>query len=191
LARLLHFPWQRRRTAAGAGCVGSVARGPIVTDTDERKDIAMLTPMLRTRRIADPFASMNEDLERLLSAVSANAGESANIVPPINVWNDDESVTVEADLPGFAEDGIDVSIDGDVLVLRGSREIERPENVTALRQERGSGSFERRLRLPFPVASDQVTATLDRGVLTVRLPKAESAKTRRIPVTAALPASAK
>ena len=151
----------------------------------------MLTPMLRTRRIADPFASMNEDLERLLSAVSANAGESANIVPPINVWKDDESVTVEADLPGFAEDGIDVSIDGDVLVLRGSREIERPENVTALRQERGSGSFERRLRLPFPVASDQVTAALDRGVLTVRLPKAESAKTRRIPVTAALPASAK
>ena len=146
----------------------------------------MLTPIVHRNLFSDPVVNLGTELDRLFGALSSSGVSGANLTPPLDVWTDDDSVTVAADVPGFADEDIDVSLDGMTLVLRGSREVHRPEGVSGLRQERVSGSFERRMRLPFPVALDSVTASLDRGVLTVRLPKAESAKTRRIPVSSSL-----
>jgi HSP20 family protein len=77
---------------------------------------------------------------------------------------------------------IDISVEDDTLTLRGSRQVDGPENVTYHRRERGSGSFARSVQLPFRVEADQVEATFDQGVLTIELPRAESDKPHKIAI---------
>ena len=73
---------------------------------------------------------------------------------------------------------------GDELTLKGRREPEDGQQATYHRRERGTGSFTRVLTLPIEVDADKVEASLAQGVLTIRLPKAESAKARKIQVKA-------
>jgi HSP20 family protein len=86
-------------------------------------------------------------------------------------------------VPGLKSDQVEISVVGNQLTLR----IERPdltqEGVTYHRRERPVGSFTRVLRLPVDVEPDRVEAALNDGVLTITLPKARSAKPRKIQVT--------
>jgi HSP20 family protein len=109
----------------------------------------------------------------------------ANAFPPVNVWEDENAVHIESELPGFTMENLDISAHGDELTIAGSREETLPENVTVLRSERasyGSTSFKRTLRIGVPFDSDKVEATLRHGVLSILLPKAEAAKPRKIQI---------
>jgi HSP20 family protein len=102
--------------------------------------------------------------------------------PPLNVWEDDDSLFVEAELPGMQLAKLDIFItEGNQLSLRGER---TPIEATGAwhRRERGYGKFHRQLTLPFPVDPDKVEARLEQGVLYLRLPKSPKAKPRRIDV---------
>jgi HSP20 family protein len=102
--------------------------------------------------------------------------------PAMNVWTNDEGGMVTAEMPGVDPQEIDISVEDDTLTLRGSRQVDGPENVTYHRRERGSGSFARSVQLPFRVEADQVEATFDQGVLTIELPRAESDKPHKIAI---------
>jgi HSP20 family protein len=105
--------------------------------------------------------------------------------PALNLWEDDESLFVEAELPGFELDSLEIFVNGDnQLSLKGERKPPEVENGTWHRQERGHGSFQRMIDLPHYVDSSKVTAQLTNGVLTVTLPKREESKPRRIEVKA-------
>ena len=108
---------------------------------------------------------------------------AAGFSPALDVWSDAEGLTLEVELPGLAIEDIELSVHEGVLSLSGERKAETAENATEHRRERLHGRFERRLRLPFEVDATAVQATLSRGVLRVRLPKAEAARPRRIEVT--------
>lgn len=116
-------------------------------------------------------------------AFGAGDGSDANR-PAVNVWADDQSVQVEAELPGVAEDALEITVVENELTIAGRREPDLGEHVRVLRRERPTGEFRRVVALPFEVAADEVDATLEHGVLTVRLPKAPSARPRTIPVNA-------
>lgn len=95
-----------------------------------------------------------------------------------------EALVVRADLPGFAEKDVEVTLQNEVLTLAGQRTVEAPEGYRAHLRERRPYRFTRSFSLPVAVDPERVSAHLADGVLTVRLAKAPESKPRQINVSA-------
>lgn len=142
--------------------------------------------MLWQNRLSfDPW----RDLDRLHREVNRLFHESSRSAPraeqrPIcNVWTGQEAALVRAEVPGVDPASLDVSVTGNTLTIRGERaSLELGENDSVHRRERPTGAFVRAIDLPFQVDSSQVEATCDRGVLSIRLPRAEADKPRQITI---------
>jgi HSP20 family protein len=105
--------------------------------------------------------------------------------PAMNVWTDEDSAILTAELPGVSIDDIDISVEKDTLTLYGKRQPdELEEGATYHRRERRVGGFQRAFRLSFPVDADKVQAELKNGVLSVLLPRAEADKPKKIAIKA-------
>lgn len=102
--------------------------------------------------------------------------------PALNLWDDGENFHAEAELPGFKIEDIDLAVAGSELQIRGKREIPLRKNWAVHRQERPTGEFSRTITFPAAIDADRVRASLQAGVLTITLPKAPSAKPRKIEV---------
>lgn len=141
----------------------------------------------------DPFLSLHREMNRLFDDTFRNIGmpmttaesRTGNILnASMDVSETDNEIRITAELPGVAEEDIDVRLDDDVLTIRGEKKFEQKdekENYHFI--ERSFGTFQRSLRLPGPVEPDQIKAHFDNGVLTVTLPRsARQERARRIPV---------
>jgi HSP20 family protein len=104
--------------------------------------------------------------------------------PPTNVFETKEAFVVKAEAPGLAQGGVSVTVEDDVLVVRGERKVDAPEGYKAHRRERTPVAFVRKLPLPARVDVEGVRAALKDGVLTVTLPKAKEAMPRQVTVKA-------
>lgn len=105
--------------------------------------------------------------------------------PALNVWEEEESLWVEAELPGLTPEDLDIQITGgNQLTLKGERKPQTVNSGKLHRQERGFGKFVRAIHLPYPVDSDKVEARFDNGVLRIRLAKHQAAMPRKIAVKA-------
>ena len=140
----------------------------------------------------DPFAGlrvMQRELERLSSRSGFGEGRNigGGVYPPVNVYNGPKELIVECEVAGVKREDIDLSITGETLVVRG---VKHPAGVFGKaegeiryqRCERGSGDFSRTVVLPDKVDAENISANLVDGVLTVRLPKSETALPRQIEV---------
>ena len=96
-----------------------------------------------------------------------------------------EQLVLRAEVPGVAEEDLDVTIDQETLTLKGTRKIEIPEGYTVHRQERAETTFARSFSLPCKVDADKTQAVLKDGLLTVNLPKAPEVHARQIAVKSA------
>jgi len=121
--------------------------------------------------------AMNREVARLLNLPEPGA------FPPVNVYDGDEEMVVEAMLPGVGTSELDVTVTGDSLTIKGTKPEPPgvPESGFA-RQERGSGSFSRTIRLPEHPDGDRVKAVYRDGIVTVRLPKSQASRPRRVSV---------
>ncbi len=109
--------------------------------------------------------------------------QAVNWVPPVNVHEDKENVYVEAQLPGIDMDDVKISVTDHTLQLRGERKGEREENTEHYHvREARYGSFARSFRFPNYANLEEATATYDKGVLAVKVPKLDKAKPKLIPV---------
>lgn len=116
-------------------------------------------------------------------------------VPELDAWETESEYVVQLDLPGVAAESVDINFERNTLSIRG----ERQQSIRAAEKgetrvffaERDWGTFTRSLRFPQHVAGDGISANFDAGVLTVRIPKTEAAKPRKIPVTSAAAAAPK
>lgn len=108
---------------------------------------------------------------------------SANLTFPIDVIAGNDSFTIKALLPGVQPDDLDIHIVNEIVTISGEITVERDESENYLLAECPSGKFHRVLTLPTPLDSSKVEATLDNGILTLVVPKAEEAKPRTIKVT--------
>lgn len=134
------------------------------------------------RSIWSEVPRLRDEFERLLTG---NGFRAFNVTafPAINMWEDDNNLYVEAELPGFDMSQVEITVTGDnQLSIKGERKQPELENGTWHRQERGFGKFSRMIELPEPVDADKVTAEFKYGVLTITLPKKEEAKPRKIEV---------
>lgn len=132
-----------------------------------------------------PFGEIDRLFESLLPEASESRRASHGVFPAINAWEDEQSVSIEAELPGFALEDIDITMTGRTLTLAGKRETALPEGAAFVRRERPQGAFSRTLTLNTDIDAAKISAALDRGVLRITLPKAESVKVRRIEVKSA------
>lgn len=101
--------------------------------------------------------------------------------PAMNVWDAGDTICVEAEVPGISKDNLEILAVGNELTVKGRRQPMEGK-LTYHRQERGTGEFTRAIMLPSDVNPDRVEAVLNHGVLTIHLPKAESAKPKQITV---------
>jgi HSP20 family protein len=137
-------------------------------------------------RVRDPFAALL-GLQRAMDGVmgsdwfgSRTSGSGA--FPLINVFNDGEDFVLVAELPGVKKEDLDIQVRGDTLRIQGKKTIAYEENASVHRRERAAGQFDRTLTLPAEVDAAKVAAEYRDGVLTLRLPRAESAKPRTVQI---------
>jgi HSP20 family protein len=100
----------------------------------------------------------------------------------MNLWETDQALLVEVEVPGIAESDLDVEVTGKDVTIRGRRQALKAKDAVYHRRERQVGEFERTFQVPIDIDGDQVEAKLVDGVLSVTLPKAAVAKPRKIAV---------
>ena len=134
----------------------------------------------------DPFADLNRlqrEFERSAQRGVASKYGAGDFAPAVDVHEDKESLVITAEVPGFKRDGIEISLDGEILTLKGERKFEKEqENRKVHRVERSYGTFVRSFQLPSNVDADKAQANISDGVLTLRLPKKDVVKGRKIEV---------
>lgn len=112
------------------------------------------------------------------------AVETAAIwAPALDMHESDDKITLEVELPGLEAKDIEISLDDDILHIKGERKFAsevKEENYH--RMERAYGRFERNIPLPRKVDEEKVTASANGGVLRIELPKAVEAAPRQIPI---------
>jgi len=143
---------------------------------------------------ANPFQLLQREMNRLFNDVwSGDFGlpisdgtnsDTAFLMPRMELREGDKEVRLIAELPGVTEKDIDVSLDDDVLTIRGEKRTERKEEHEHTHfTERTFGTFQRSMRLPYRVEPNQVKASFENGILTVTVPKNKTQeKARKIPV---------
>jgi HSP20 family protein len=103
-------------------------------------------------------------------------------VPAVNTTEDDHAYHVEAELAGFEEKDLDITVLGNELRISGKRETQAEKSSKVYHRERYSGEFSRVLRFPVDLDDSKIEAKLSQGVLTITLPKAAAALPREIQV---------
>lgn len=137
----------------------------------------------------DPFHSFRHELDKLFegfsTALPTKLPISSLVDFKIDVSETDKAVLIKAELPGVEEKDIDVSVNEDVITIRGEKKAEKEEKEKSYHLVESSyGSFSRSLRLPFEPDAGKVSATYTNGVLNVSVekPKAEKQSPQRIEV---------
>ncbi|HJP90718.1 MAG TPA: Hsp20/alpha crystallin family protein [Pyrinomonadaceae bacterium] len=140
----------------------------------------------------DPFRdlrTLQEEVNRLFSTNMSRAFDDEGIgrgawAPSVDIYENKDHIVLEAELPGMKQEDFDLSIENNILTLRGERKFEKTDETDNYhRVERSYGAFTRSFTLPQTVSAEGATAEYNNGVLRVTLPKREETKARRIQVT--------
>lgn len=130
--------------------------------------------------------ALREAMDRLFDEKwTRRAGWDADrvVTPPADAWEDENQVVIELALPGVEAESVDVRYEKDVLTVSGSFAARDEEKQWVLK-ERARGAFQREFNLRAQVDSDKAEAHFAQGILSLRLPKSEAVKPRKIPVQA-------
>jgi HSP20 family protein len=126
-------------------------------------------------------------MNRMFTDFDGSYGESSGwrvtgSFPKTNMYDNGDSFQVIAEVPGVSKENLSIRVQGNYLELSGTRNSEAPEEYKAHRVERSTASFTRSFTLAAEVDADRIEALLKDGLLTLVLPKAESAKPRQITI---------
>ncbi len=134
----------------------------------------------------EPWTEMNRlsrEMDRLFGRGNGMGSPlGARMYPALNVWEDNDNLYAEAELPGFKLDDLEIYVTGNQLTITGERRSPEHQGGTWHRQERGYGKFSRMIEVPCDVDCENVSAEFKHGVLQITLPKSEAVKPRRIEV---------
>jgi len=140
--------------------------------------------LVRWQPLSNEMSCLQAEMNHLFGRLPDDSWPRlASAYPAVNIWEDDNNVYAEAELPGLTQDQLQIFIsEGNLLSIQGERKpCEMPKEVWH-RQERGFGKFNRMLELPMPVDADKVQAKFEHGVLLLTMPKSAAAMPRRITV---------
>jgi HSP20 family protein len=130
-------------------------------------------PFFRTFNLLDEVEDM------------AKRAWDTTMTPRVDMYEEDNQVIVKAELPGIAKKDIDISLEDDVLTIKAEKKEETEEGdkeTTHYTRERRFGQYVRRMTLPGKMDAENVTATLKKGVLEIKLPRAEEPEAKQIEI---------
>jgi HSP20 family protein len=137
------------------------------------------------------FSTMQDRMNRMNRLFRESYGSegpeealtTTSFAPPVDIYEDEHTITLKLEVPGIDEQDIDVRIEGNTLSVHGERKFEEEEKEENFRRvERQYGSFTRSFTLPSSVDPGQVNAHYDKGVLKITLAKKAEAKPKQIKV---------
>ncbi len=129
----------------------------------------------------DQLNSLRDLFDSAFALASSAPGVRREWLPPMDVMEDEQKITVLIDSAGMKKEDFDISLEKGSLTIAGERKQEKQDGES-FRTERSFGSFRRTIALPSPVVADQISANYRDGTLTIELPKAEEAKPKKIEV---------
>ena len=142
-------------------------------------------PSLAAMRPFEELSRMRRQMDRMMDSFIEPQlqGLRAGVFPAINLTEDDNHFYLRAELPGVKAEDLDIQATGRNITIVGERKLDT-EDATARyhRREREGGRFSRALAMPKEIDADRVEARMQNGMLTLKVPKAESAKPRRIAI---------
>jgi HSP20 family protein len=148
----------------------------------------MIMPIIFREPGLDPLREL-EQLQRRMDRLFQNAfgpersSWQVGVYPLVNISEDRDHIYIRAELPGVKAEDLEITLQGNNLILRGQRKIPTEEKqVNYHRRERESGFFRRVVSLPARMQMDKVEATSKDGILTIKLGKPEEVKPRKIQV---------
>ena len=132
-----------------------------------------------------PFYSLRRDIDRLFEDVMGRDAAQAGWTPVVDVREEENALVLELELPGVDPEQVEVTAENGVLTIRGEKRSERKEGDERRRWhmvERTHGAFHRAFQLPKGVDENQIEASFEHGLLTVRVPRSALPQPRRIEV---------
>jgi HSP20 family protein len=140
-----------------------------------------------TRELTSLQSEMNRLFSTFFDTPAQGGGNGAALrrwIPAMDLVETGEHFVLRADLPGLSEDDVSIELEDNVLTISGERKSEHDDRKEGYyRVERAYGTFARSLTLPEGVDADAVSASFDRGVLEVRIPKPEERKPRKVAIS--------
>jgi len=130
--------------------------------------------------------SENKDIktQEANSVAPAQGEPEVVLLPAVDIYEDDSGFTLLADLPGVSRDRLNIQVDGNDLTIEAEAAIEMPENMDALYADIASTRYRRRFTLSNELATDQISAEMKDGVLTLKMPKRAELQPRKIEIRA-------
>ena len=137
------------------------------------------------------FSTMQDRMNRMNRLFRESYGSegpeealtTTSFAPPVDIYEDEHTITLKLEVPGIDEQDIDVRIENNTLTVHGERKMEKEEKEENFRRvERQYGSFTRSFTLPSSVDAGQVSADYNQGVLKIKLAKKAEAKPKQIKV---------
>ena len=120
-----------------------------------------------------------------LEREARNDFQAAPLVPPVDIVEDGEGITLKADMPGVSKENLSIHVDGETLTLEGTVSLGESPSLQGVYAEVRMAQYKRSFVLGRDLDTDRIEAAMKDGVLTLRVPKQEAAKPRRIEVKVA------
>ena len=126
---------------------------------------------------------MQREMNRLFNNYSPSTPRSAPSYPAINIWANEDSQIITAEMPGIEAGDINIDVTADSVTISGERNPDTASNGNSYhRRERDFGMFSRTIQLPFIVDTNKVKAKFTDGILHITLPRAEADKPKKITI---------
>jgi HSP20 family molecular chaperone IbpA len=123
-------------------------------------------------------------MEKPDTEAARKAAAEKALVPPVDIVETPDGITLTADLPGVSKEGLSVRVDGDTLSIEGDVSLGEARELQGVYAEVGVARYKRSFVLSRDLDASRIEAGVKNGVLTLRVPRAEQAKPRRIEVRA-------
>ncbi len=150
------------------------------------RTLATFNPFVDFERMID---GMDRALDSLWGGHAAGHSVGGVSLVPVDIYERDNTVFITASVPGVAQEDLDISVEDDVLTLRGEfrQSWEDTENTKVYRRERRIGRFTRSFQLPENLQLDKIEAVFDNGHVTIQIPKMPEIKPepKKVPIRAA------
>ena len=122
------------------------------------------------------------DFDTFFDDMFGNWGVKNSTIPSVDVFEDEKAYYLEAELPGYTVDDVNIHVEKHVLHISSEKVNEKKENKKFLVRERGYVKFDRSFTLPEGINEDQIEAESNNGILTVTLPKTPIEQPKKVEV---------
>jgi len=146
-------------------------------------------PLHELDRWPSDFVGVQRDINRLFDNFFHSGSQAEETMatsyfaPAVDIAEQENEYVVKVELPGVAKDDVKISVESNILTIKGEKKQEKEEKSKSFhRVERSYGSFQRSFTLPSTVKNDKIDAVFNSGILTITMPKSEEAKPKLIEV---------